>query len=277
MLAKNYPPPTEDSERLIIENVGLAKMMANRWARHTQQDYEDLIGVAMEGLIIGCRKYDPKRINPETGEPYKISTIVCTTINSEIMHYFRDSCFVVSFSAKWREKWGLVRRMHDAGASMEEIAAKAKLRGGASEVQEMLAAMRGCTNLDAATDIEARPDGFWIQESSPLLLLVRDAWARIRPSDCNLILAWWEARRPSSRPPSGPMQQLSWRISALKRGQILRKYQEMPQLSLADEDLILQGVDSLALEVPQLPEPPQAPRPASSYRRGRDVVQLVIM
>lgn len=276
MLAKNYPLPTKDSEELITQNLGLARMMANRWARHTRQHYDDLIGVAMEGLIIGCRKYDPNRINPATNEPYKISTIVVTTINSEMMHYFRDrSCFVVTFSPKWREKWGMVRRMHDAGASMEEIAAKAGLKGGAPEVREMLAVMRGRTNLDAATDIEARPDGFWIQESSPLRRLVREAWASIRPSDCNLILAWWDARRPSTSPPSGPMQQLSWRISALKRGQMLRRYQELTQL-----DLIPEGLGLLPSEVPQLPKPPEPPkaaRPARSRRRGHDAVQLVMI
>lgn len=277
MLAKNYPPPTANSEKLITQNLGLARMMANRWAMHTQQPYDDLIGVAMEGLIIGCRKYDPERINPATGEPYKISTIVVTTINSEMMHYFRDHCFVVTFSQKWREKWGMVRRMHDAGASMEEIAAKAGLKGGAAEVREMLAAMKGCTNIDTAIDIEARPDGFWIQESSPLLQLVRDAWASIRPSDCNLILAWWDARRPSTSPPSGPMQQLSWRISALKRGQTLRRYKELTQLALPTEDLIPEGFGLLPSEVPQLPELPKVPRPARSRRRGQDVVQLVMM
>jgi hypothetical protein len=277
MLAKNYPPPTASSEKLITQNLGLARMMANRWAMHTQQPYDDLIGVAMEGLIIGCRKYDPERINPATGEPYKISTIVVTTINSEMMHYFRDHCFVVTFSQKWREKWGMVRRMHDAGASMEEIAAKAGLKAGAAEVREMLAAMKGCTNIDTAIDIEARPDGFWIQESSPLLQLVRDAWASIRPSDCNLILAWWDARRPSTSPPSGPMQQLSWRISALRRGQTLRRYQELTQLALPAEDLIPEGFGLLPSEVPQLPELQKAPRPARSRRRGQDVVQLVMI
>lgn len=277
MLAKNYPPPTASSEKLITQNLGLARMMANRWAMHTQQPYDDLIGVAMEGLIIGCRKYDPERVNPATGEPYKISTIVVTTINSEMMHYFRDHCFVVTFSQKWREKWGMVRRMHDAGASMEEIAAKAGLKAGAAEVREMLAAMKGCTNIDKAPDIEARPDGFWIQESSPLLQLVRDAWASIRPSDCNLILAWWDARRPSTSPPSGPMQQLSWRISALRRGQTLRRYQELTQLALPAEDLIPEGFGLLPSEVPQLPELQKAPRPARSRRRGQDVVQLVMI
>jgi len=83
------PPRTELSERLIVENQGLARKAANKWSRLCGRPYDDFIGPALEGLVNGCRRYDPERINPGTGRPYAISTCVCQYIEGQIKHHIR--------------------------------------------------------------------------------------------------------------------------------------------------------------------------------------------
>lgn len=137
----NFPPPTPWSEALFAANLDLANISANRWAAKCPLPLEDLESITRQGLLRGCRKYDPHRINPLTGEPYALTSIVCPFIEGEVLHWFRDSkTFAVKFPSKWRKAWGRVQRLlAEPDSTFDSIAAATGLT--AAEVQEMTAAM----------------------------------------------------------------------------------------------------------------------------------------
>jgi DNA-directed RNA polymerase specialized sigma subunit len=135
-----FPTPTLISEDLITANLGLARQSAWRFHRKTGQAYEELEAIAFVGLIRGCRRYDPDRLNPGTGKPYALSTIVVPFIQGEILHWFRDRGFAMKFPTKWREQWGKVQRlMADPDLSAQDVAEQCGL--SMADLTEMLAAM----------------------------------------------------------------------------------------------------------------------------------------
>ena len=230
-MRQTFPPPTATSEALIRCNRGLAEKAANDWARRTGQAFEDLLGPAHDGLIVGCRTYDPERINPATAQPYAISTRVMSCINSEILHWFRDSGYTIKFPSAWREKWALVKRLAAAEVPADEIARQAGLRGGAAEVREMLGAMVATACLDQVHGADACEDAeIEVERLSPLQRLVRQAWANLPASECRLLLTWWNDQRRHSLP-SGPMQQFHRRLKSLLRGLTLRQYEQAALLT----------------------------------------------
>lgn len=229
--ASGFPPPTDASEALIEANLGLARQAAWRFHRRTQQPYDDLEAVAFVGLIRGCRRYDPNRVNPANGKPYAISTVVCPFITGEILHFFRDRGHTIKFPSKWREQWGKVQRLiADPGVSAEQVAEQAGM--SPDELREMLAAMVGLSNLDdlhgadGCDDPEPEDDRL-----GPLQQLVDAAWHNLHPGDQGALLAWWGQPRRLAFP-AGPLTQLHHRVRALLRG---RRLSEVLQLGLGLE------------------------------------------
>lgn len=224
-----FPPPTEHSEQLVADNLGLARQAAWRWSKRTGQPYEDLEGVAMLGLINGCRRYDPERINPGTGRPYALSTVVCPFVNGEILHHFRDRGHAVRYPSRWREAWGKVQRLlSDPNVPAHEVAAQAGL--SQEDLDEMLASMTGTISLDDTHGLDGSPAPE-IEEPdrlAPLQGLVEQAWANLHPGDASSLLSWWS--RPHRL--AVPMRQLEAfhsRLKALLRG---RRLSEVLQLAL---------------------------------------------
>jgi hypothetical protein len=257
MTATTFPAPTAISEELITANLGLARQSAWRFHRKTGQPYDELEAIAYVGLIRGCRRYDPDRLNPGSGKPYALSTIVVPFIQGEILHWFRDRGFAMKFPTKWREKWGKVQRlMSDPDLSAQDVAEQSGLT--ISELSEMLASMTGTSNLD---DIHGA-DGYSTPELElpridPLKELVLRAWDSIHKGDRTSLLSWWSSPRRLAYP-AGPMQQFHRCMKALLQG---RRPSEVLQLALAVE------VETVAVEKP-------ARRPRGRSRKAIEATAL---
>jgi RNA polymerase sigma-B factor len=74
-------------EKLISENLGLARRLAHRFA-HRGQSYDDLAQVASIALIKAVDRYDPER-------NVKFSTFATGTIIGELKRHFRDRGWAV--------------------------------------------------------------------------------------------------------------------------------------------------------------------------------------
>lgn len=233
--ARPFPSPTDHSEALVEANLGLARQAAWRWSRKTGQPYDDLEAVAFVGLIRGCRRYDPERINPGSGKPYALSTIVCPFVNGEILHWFRDRGHAVRYPSKWRESWGKVQRLiADPDVPAHEVAAQAGL--SPAELDEMLASMTGTVSLDETfgADGSPAPEPEEPDRLAPLQALVLQAWANMHQADQGLLLTWWN--RPHRQAlPQGPLQQFHARLKALLAGRSLR---EVLQLELCQVERV---------------------------------------
>ena len=221
-----------------------------------KQPYDELEAIAFVGLIRGCRRYDPTRINPGTGRPYAISTLVCPFITGEILHHFRDRGHAIKFPSKWREKWGLVQKlMGDPMIGADQVAEQAGLTP--DELTEMLGSMTGTSNLDDlhgadACDAISEPE---IDRLGPLQGLVAQAWDNLHPADRGQLAQWWANPRRLAYP-QGPIEQFHRRLKALLHG---RRLSEMIQLGL--------GI-TVAPAAPQ--EASSRPAKATKRRRVKD-------
>ena len=225
---QGFPPPTATSEELIAANLGLARQAAWRFHRKTGQPYDDLEAVAYVGLIRGCRRYDPERVNPGSGKPYAISTAVVPFITGEILHWFRDKGHTIKFPSRWREQWGKVQRlMADPDVSAEQVAEQAGM--SAEELREMLGAMVGTSNLDDLHGSDACDDPEPVDDRlAPLQALVEQAWGNLHQGDRVTLLGWWSQPRKAAFP-QGPIRQYHGRLKALLQG---RRLSEVIQLGL---------------------------------------------
>lgn len=222
-----FPPPTEHSEALVEANLGLARQAAWRWARKTGQAYDDLEAVAFMGLIRGCRRYDPERLNPANGQPYALSTVAVPFINGELLHHFRDRGHTIKFPSRWRESWGKVQRLlNDPAIPADQVAALAGMTQG--ELDEMVSAMVGTVDLDATFGLDGAPAPE-IEEPdrlAPLQGLVAQAWENLHPGDAGGLLSWW-GRPHRQAIPTGPLQQFHQRLKALLQGRALSEVMQL--------------------------------------------------
>lgn len=199
----DFPPPTAISEQLFAANLDLANASANRWAAKCPMPVEDLESITRQGLLRGCRKYDPTRINPATGEPYAISSVVCPFIEGEVLHWFRDSkTYAVKFPSPWRKAWGRVQRMTGAGATAAEISAATGL--AEAEIVEMISAMAGTIPLEEGLVGGAEHDPL-DNITGALRRLADRGTDKLNPQDQELLKAWWPNNRRRALP-TGPLQ-----------------------------------------------------------------------
>jgi len=251
------PPRTELSERLIVENQGLAEAAAAKWSRRCSRPYEDFIGPALEGLINGCRRYDPKRINPSTGRPYAISTCVCMFIDGSIKHHIRDHGYDVKMPSKWREHYPRVRRMLAEGQTLAQVVEALPVFSQA-EITEMLGGMVGTIELDDELTLfsQHQPQAAEAAIAPALYALTEASFANLRPADRGLLERW--AAEPFKRPyPSGPMIQFHNRLKAQLRGRTLEQFR--------------QGL--LGLDVPTVAPVPRERRPRQPRPTPVEVLQ----
>ena len=257
------PPRTELSERLIIENRGLANAAASKWARRCSKPFEDFIGPALEGLVNGCRRYDPTRINPATGRPYAVSTCVCPFITGAIKHHIRDHGYEAKLPSRWREHYPTVRRLLTEGQTLAQVVAAipAFTEG---EIVEMLGAMQqGSVSLDGGDghqlDLcgEHRPEATDDPWPPGLYALVETAFANLRPADRGLLERWAENPFKQVAYPSGPMAQFHNRLKAQLRGKTLRQFRQA----------------TLGFDVPAVAPTPRERRPRQPRPAPAPVVQ----
>lgn len=144
----SFPPPTKHSEDLIVANMPLARAMAHRQSILTKMPYDDLYLTACEGLIKGCRRYDPDLINPATGKSYALSTILVPYIRGAMLHWLRDKGHSsgVKFPDRWRDIAPTVRKMANNGSTIKDIHEVTSLP--LDDIEGILQAQRPTTLLD---------------------------------------------------------------------------------------------------------------------------------
>lgn len=260
------PPRTELSERLIIENEGLAKKAAFTWSQRCSKPFEDFIGPALEGLINGCRRYDPTRINPETNRPYAVSTCVCPFITGAIKHHIRDHGYEAKLPSRWREHYPKVRRLLGEGRTLAQVVA-AIPAFTEEEIIEMLGAMQqGSVSLDVGDGYPHLPLYSDYQPEATedpvpaLYTLVEAAFNNLRPADRGLLERWAMDPFRKVAYPSGPMAQFHNRLKAQLRGKTLRQFSQA----------------TLGFDVPAVAPTPRERRPRQPRPAPAPVVQPLL-
>ena len=102
--------PHAAADAMALEHMDLAEKIAGNFARRTVHPKEDLLQLAMIGLIKAARRYDPSR---GPFRPYGR-----TYANGEITHFLRDNGFLLKVPPTWRELHARGQRLLGAGASV---------------------------------------------------------------------------------------------------------------------------------------------------------------
>lgn len=100
-----------EQQKLVEENLNLARREAWRYQRRTEIDYKILESVAFEGLCQAAFKYDSTMLNERTGKPMRFSSIAVPYARGAILHYMRDKTYLLRLSHKMRENWLKGRRL----------------------------------------------------------------------------------------------------------------------------------------------------------------------
>ena len=105
--------PHAAADALALEHMDLAEKIAGNFARRTVHPKEDLLQLAMIGLIKAARRYDPSR---GPFRPYGR-----TYANGEITHFLRDNGFLLKVPPTWRELHARGQRLLSSGVSVGEM------------------------------------------------------------------------------------------------------------------------------------------------------------
>ncbi|MCP9894514.1 RNA polymerase subunit sigma-70 [Vulcanococcus limneticus Candia 3F8] len=105
--------PHAAADALALEHMDLAEKIAGNFARRTVHPKEDLLQLAMIGLIKAARRYDPSR---GPFRPYGR-----TYANGEITHFLRDNGFLLKVPPTWREIHARGQRLLTSGVGLGEM------------------------------------------------------------------------------------------------------------------------------------------------------------
>jgi DNA-directed RNA polymerase sigma subunit (sigma70/sigma32) len=105
--------PHAAADALALEHMDLAEKIAGNFARRTVHPKEDLLQLAMIGLIKAARRYDPSR---GLFRPYGR-----TYANGEITHFLRDNGFLLKVPPTWRELHARGQRLLTSGVGVGEM------------------------------------------------------------------------------------------------------------------------------------------------------------
>ena len=105
--------PHAVADALALEHMDLAEKIAGNFARRTVHPKEDLLQLAMIGLIKAARRYDPSR---GPFRPYGR-----TYANGEITHFLRDNGFLLKVPPTWRELHARGQRLLASGVGVGEM------------------------------------------------------------------------------------------------------------------------------------------------------------
>ena len=105
--------PHAVADALAMEHMDLAEKIAGNFARRTVHPKEDLLQLAMIGLIKAARRYDPSR---GPFRPYGR-----TYANGEITHFLRDNGFLLKVPPTWREIHARGQRLLASGVGVGEM------------------------------------------------------------------------------------------------------------------------------------------------------------
>ena len=112
-----HPHATADA--LALQHRDLAEKIAGNFARRTVHPKEDLLQLAMIGLIKAARRYDPSR---GPFRPYGR-----TYANGEITHFLRDNGFLLKVPPTWRELHARGQRLLTSGVGVSEMLDRIKI------------------------------------------------------------------------------------------------------------------------------------------------------
>jgi len=102
--------PHAAADALALEHMDLAEKIAGNFARRTVHTKDDLMQLAMIGLIKAARRYDPTR---GPFRPYGR-----TYANGEITHFLRDNGFMLKVPPTWREIHARGQRLLTSGVGV---------------------------------------------------------------------------------------------------------------------------------------------------------------
>jgi DNA-directed RNA polymerase sigma subunit (sigma70/sigma32) len=105
--------PHAAADALALQHGDLAEKIAGNFARRTVHPKEDLLQLAMIGLIKAARRYDPSR---GPFRPYGR-----TYANGEITHFLRDNGFLLKVPPTWREIHVRGQRLLNSGVGVGEM------------------------------------------------------------------------------------------------------------------------------------------------------------
>jgi DNA-directed RNA polymerase sigma subunit (sigma70/sigma32) len=105
--------PHAAADALALQHRDLAEKIAGNFARRTVHPKDDLLQLAMIGLIKAARRYDPSR---GPFRPYGR-----TYANGEITHFLRDNGFLLKVPPTWREIHARGRRLLASGVGGEQM------------------------------------------------------------------------------------------------------------------------------------------------------------
>jgi DNA-directed RNA polymerase sigma subunit (sigma70/sigma32) len=105
--------PHAAADALALEHMDLAEKIAGNFARRTVHPKEDLLQLAMIGLIKAARRYDPSR---GPFRPYGR-----TYANGEITHFLRDKGFMLKVPPTWRDLHARGQRLLTSGVGVEDM------------------------------------------------------------------------------------------------------------------------------------------------------------
>jgi DNA-directed RNA polymerase specialized sigma subunit len=109
-------------QKLVEDNLNLARREAWRYHRKTEIEYKTLESVAFEGLCQAAWRYDASILNDRTGEPLKFSSIAVPYTRGAILHYVRDRTYLLRLSHKMRENWLKGRKLLYKGYTDHQVA-----------------------------------------------------------------------------------------------------------------------------------------------------------
>jgi RNA polymerase sigma factor (sigma-70 family) len=105
--------PHAAADALALQHRDMAEKIAGNFARRTVHPKEDLLQLAMIGLIKAARRYDPSR---GPFRPYGR-----TYANGEITHFLRDKGFLLKVPPTWREIHARGQRLLASGVAVGEM------------------------------------------------------------------------------------------------------------------------------------------------------------
>jgi hypothetical protein len=105
--------PHAAADALALAHRDLAEKIAGNFARRTVHPKEDLLQLAMIGLIKAARRYDPSR---GPFRPYGR-----TYANGEITHFLRDNGFLLKVPPTWREIHARGQRLLGSGVGVAQM------------------------------------------------------------------------------------------------------------------------------------------------------------
>ncbi len=112
--------PHAAADALALEHMDLAEKIAGNFARRTVHPKEDLLQLAMLGLIKAARRYDSSR---GPFRPYGR-----TYANGEITHFLRDNGFLLKVPPTWREIHARGQRLLTSGVGVGGMLERLKIR-----------------------------------------------------------------------------------------------------------------------------------------------------